>query len=367
MLLGPRQVGKSTLLREFEYDLIVDLADEGIYRDHLKDPSLLRAQVLGLVSKHKKILIDEIQRLPTLLNSVQSLIDSQKFVFMLTGSSARKLKKGGANLLPGRLFWYHLFPLSYWELKDQWDLTKSLTIGTLPEIYLQDYGQDLLSDYINSYLRQEIQAEAIVRNIDSYARFLDAAAENSGKIINYGKLASDSEIPKETLRRFYDILADTLLVQRLRGFTDIKGSRKALQREKFIFFDMGVRNAILKQHKNVFTKAQLGELFEQWFILQVISYASYERNEWEFYYYRDDLMKEVDLVIDCGDRLIAVEIKYSNRFREEFIYGLSAFRKYTKKATQCYLVYCGDTLQKRDEIAVMPYQDFLDRIAIGLI
>lgn len=362
ILIGPRQTGKSTLLRELKPTLVVNLADEATYRDHLKEPSLLRAQVTALKST-AKIMVDEIQRIPSMLNTVQSLIDEcPAKIFMLTGSSARKLKRGDVNLLPGRLFWYSLFPLTYWELEGQWNLEKALTTGTLPEIYLQDYGADLLGDYINTYLREEVQTEALTRKLESYARFLDIAAETSGKIINYTQVSSDGEIPKETLRRFYDILVDTLLVHRLPGFTDIKGSRKAIQKEAFIFFDMGVRNAVLKQHRNVFTPTQFGSLFEQWFILQLTAFASYGKKDWRFYYYRDDLAREVDLIVDCGDKLLAIEIKYAKKFKPEFTKGLMAFSGSTKKPVRLFLVYCGDTVQKRENIVITPYQKFLDNL-----
>jgi uncharacterized protein len=360
MLLGARQTGKSTLFRQLSPDLTIDLADEGTYRDHLKDASLLKAQC-AVLSGSAKVLLDEVQRIPAILNTVQSLVDSKPGLqFLITGSSARKLKRGQANLLPGRLFWYKLFPLTFWELADVWNLEKALTIGTLPEIYLKDYGPDLLSNYIDTYLREEVQAEALTRNLDSYARFLDIAAENSGLITNYSQLSSDSEIPKETIRRFYDILADTLLVHRLPGFTKIKGHRKATQKEMFIFFDMGVRNAVLKQHKNVFTPTQLGKLFEQWVITQFIAYSSYHQKDWEFFFYRDDLKQEVDLIIECRECVLAIEIKYATKYKPEFIRHLKEFEKLPTKPTHSFLIYRGETVQQRDGVSVYPYEKFFN-------
>lgn len=362
-LLGPRQTGKSTLLRKLKPTLILDLADEQTFRDHLRDPSLIRALVEAL-PPNPRVLVDEIQRLPSLLNTIQSLIDQHRdTLFMLTGSSARKLRHGQVNLLPGRLFWHSLYPLTYWELQEQWSLERALTIGTLPEVWLNDYGPELLGNYINTYLREEIQAEALVRNLDSYARFLDLAAETSGQVINYTQLSSDAEIPKETLRRFYDILTDTLLIHRLPGFHDISGSRKAIQKEKFIFFDMGVRNAILKQHRNTFTSTQMGALFEQWLIAQVIAWANYAKKDWHFYFYRDDAKQEVDLIIDHGATLTAVEIKFSKTIKMESLRGLTAFTQYCKKPVAAFLVYCGELSQKRDAIRIMPYRAFLDLLA----
>ena len=362
LLMGPRQTGKSTLLGQLEVNFKIDLSDESTYRQHIKDPELIRAQTNAL-PKASIILVDEVQRIPSILNTIQSLIDSErKLRFLLTGSSARKLKRGHANLLPGRLFRYELFPLTFWELKEKWDLSKALTIGTLPEIYLNDYGPELLTNYSDSYLREEIQAEALVRNIASYARFLDMAAEASGQIINYSKLASDSEIPKETIRRYYEILADTLLVHRLPGFTNIKGSRKAIQKEQFIFFDLGVRNALLRQHRNIFTPTQLGKLFEQWLVTQLIAFNSYHQKNWQIFYYRDDLKQEVDVIVDCGQDLLAIEIKYAEKFHPDFLAGLNAFSKVTKKPVRSILLYRGDSKQVREGIEIWPYQDFLNEL-----
>ncbi len=363
LLMGPRQTGKSTLLGQLEVNFKIDLSDESTFRQHIKDPELIRAQTNAL--PHASIiLVDEVQRIPSILNTIQSLVDSErKLRFLLTGSSARKLKRGHANLLPGRLFRYELFPLTFWELKEKWDLSKALTIGTLPEIYLNDYGPELLTNYIDSYLREEIQAEALIRNIASYARFLDIAAEASGQIINYSKLASDSEIPKETIRRYYEILADTLLVHRVPGFTNIKGSRKAIQKEQFIFFDLGVRNALLRQHRNIFTPNQLGKLFEQWLITQLIAFNSYHQKNWQIFYYRDDLKQEVDVIVDCGQELLAIEIKYAEKFHPDFLTGLKVFSRVTKKPVRSILLYRGDSKQVRDGIEVWPYQDFLNELA----
>lgn len=365
LLIGPRQTGKSTLLKGLGISLEINLANESTFRAHLKDPALLEALVLGLRvgPKGVRVLVDEVQRIPSLLNTIQALIDSNsKIRFFLTGSSARKLKRGQANLLPGRIFRFDLFPMTCWELAHRWDLHKALTIGTLPEVYLADYGPELLVNYVNSYLREEIQAEALIRNVQSFARFLDLAAECSGQWINYSQLASDSEIPKESLRRYYDILEDTLLVHRLPGFTAIKGSRKALQREKVIFFDLGVRNAILGQQKNLFTERQLGELFEQWLVNQVFAANSYGQHGWRLYSFRDDLKREVDLIIDRGKELWAVEIKYSARFDPRDLSGLSAFAAIARKKVRSILVYRGKHRQNREGIEVLPYQDFLEEI-----
>jgi predicted AAA+ superfamily ATPase len=294
---------------------------------------------------------------------VQSLIDQRKALrFLLTGSSARKLKRGNANLLPGRLFWYRLYSLTFWELKQKFDLERALTIGTLPEIYLETYGADLLQNYVNTYIREEIQAEAITRSIASFERFIDLAAECSGQIVNYSSLASDSEIPKETIRRFYQVLVDTLLVHRISNYQALRPHRKAAQKDMYIFFDMGIRNAILGRQKNKFSQEELGKLFEQWFICQVIAYNEYAQKGWTIHYYRDDAKNEVDLVIEQAKRIIAVEVKLSKSFKPSFTKGLHAIAESSKKPVQQYLVYCGTERQARETIKVEPFGYFLSEI-----
>lgn len=362
LLLGARQTGKSTLLNQLQPDLVINLADESTYRMHLKDVSLLKAQVEAL-PKRSVILVDEIQRIPSMLNTVQSLMDgANQYLFLLTGSSARKLKQGQVNLLPGRLFRYHLYPLTYWELKDQWDLDRTLQLGNLPEIYLKEYGSELLGQYVDSYLREEIQAEAVVRKVDVFARFLDLAAEVSGQMINYSELSSDSEIPKESLRRYFEILCDTLLAHRIRSFSDIKGNRKAVQKERILFVDVGVRNAVIHQQQNTFTSTQKGSLFEQWFIGQIIAYSHYHQKKWQVFYYRDDRQQEVDLVVDTGHKLVALEIKYGKVFKPKFLRHLQIFSKHANKKVDPILIYTGDLRQTREDVLVISYRDFLDEI-----
>ena len=361
LLLGPRQVGKSTLLLQFNPSVSINLADEGQYRDHLRDPGLLRRLVEGATGKGP-ILIDEVQRYPSMLNTVQALVDEKRRSFLLSGSSARKLRHGHANLLPGRIFNHTLFPLTYWELGKNFNLDKALKIGTLPEIYLEDYGTDLLRNYIDTYLREEIQAEALARNLESFSRFIDLAAVVSGSIINYSQLASDSEIPKETLRRFYDILFDTLMIHRIPGYTDIKGPRKAIQKEMVLFFDMGVKNGILKLERNQFTDTESGKLFEQWFILQLIAFSSYYNKGWKFYYYRDDRKTEVDLILDLGSKLIALEIKFSRKPKQEYFKGVNIFASVAKKPVRSIVIHRGDRVERWGDAEAIPFDRFLSEI-----
>lgn len=364
LLLGPRQVGKSTLCRSLNPSLIINLADERNYLRYSKDPDLLFRE-LAAQEKSALILIDEIQRIPSLLNSIQSVIDSgTSHRFLLTGSSARKLKKGGANLLPGRILLEHLDPLTIWELSAEFNLDRALSVGTLPGVYLDvKEGEDILESYANTYLREEVQAEALIKNIGSYARFLDIAAESSGAWMNYSKLASDSEISKETIRRYFTVLEETLLAFRLPSFQPRSGTRRVSQKDRFIFFDLGVRNALLGLHKSAQSNQEKGFLFEQWFIQQCIYYSRANRKNWKFSSYRTEHGAEVDLVLDLGTQLIGIECKYGKNVGEADLKGLRSLEEVSHKPIKKYLVYRGETRQKfsKKEV-VFPYSEFLLQI-----
>jgi predicted AAA+ superfamily ATPase len=215
---------------------------------------------------------------------------------------------------------------------------------------------------LNGHIREEIQAEAITRSIVSFERFIDLAAESSGQIVNYSALSSDSEVPKETIRRFYQVLVDTLLVHRITNYQALRPKRKAPQKDMYIFFDMGIRNAILGRQKNKFSSGELGKLFEQWFICQVIAYNEYAQKGWAIHYYRDEAKNEVDLVIEQPKQIIAVEIKWSKNFKPSFTKGLTALAESSAKPVQQYLIYCGSERQERETIKVEPYGHFLSTI-----
>jgi len=232
--------------------LVVNLADEGEYLRYAKDPGLL-GRIVGGMNGKGPVFVDEIQRVPALLNVIQAILDRPGSPrFLLTGSSSRKLRRGGANLLPGRVILEHVDPLSVLELGGKVRVERALQVGMLPGVYLDEReGHEVLSTYAETYLREEVRAEALTRDLGGFARFLDAAAIESGKWINYSKLSSDTEIPKETVRRYYGLLKDTLLILRLPPFKPrLKLGRRVSQRDRFVFFDIGVRNALLGLHRN---------------------------------------------------------------------------------------------------------------------
>ena len=365
LLLGPRQVGKSTLVRSLKPAKMINLTDENLYMTYLKDPSRFKREMTGL-HRPSLVAIDEIQRVPTLLNMIQLLLDEgSKHRFLLTGSSARKLKRGHANLLPGRILIEHLGPLSFWELGKKFDLEKAICLGTLPGVYLDETqtGAEILENYGQIYLREEIQAEALTRSLGSYGRFLDLAAEASGQWINYSKISNDSEIPKETLRRFYSLLEDTLVVFRVEAFRPKISKRRVSQRERFVFFDLGVRNALLGIHKGPLSPMEKGHLFEQWIFLQMMAFNHANKKSWRISSFRTDTGNEVDWVLDTGARLIAIECKWGKNVSAHDWTGLKIFDQYATKPVQKYVIYTGSSVQQfaKSETAV-PYQEFLTDI-----
>ena len=249
LLLGPWQVGKSTLLASLGADLTVNLAHPATFREYVAQPERLERELASLDEKTATVFIDEIQRVPALLDLLQVLLDThpRRFRFLLSGSSARKLRRGQANLLPGRIHLHHLHPLLACEMGESFDLDTVLACGSLPGILAEaDPGERAadLRAYADTYLREEVQAEALVRDIGGYARLLDLAAASSGTVLNVNKLASDAAIRYETARRYIEILEDTLVAFRVPAWS---GSTRAslVRHPKIYFFDLGVRNALL--------------------------------------------------------------------------------------------------------------------------
>lgn len=368
LLLGPRQVGKSTLCNQLRPDFVVDLADEEVFRQHVTDSGLIKRIIAGFSSSSMTVLVDEIQRIPSMLNTIQSILDrNRKLRFLLTGSSARKLKRGKANLLPGRILLEFLPPLVYWEIEDRFDLDRALSIGCLPEVYTEEYGPELLRSYAAGYLREEIQAEALTRDIGAYGRFLDLAAELSGQYLNYSKVASDAEINKETVRRYMDILSDTLLVEIIPSFSEVDERRRARQKDRFVFFDPGVRNAILGRARGSFSREERGRLFEQWLVLQIIYYDKLFARQWRISSYRDAFGVEVDLLIDTGDKLVGIEIKSAVKAHERMFSGLVKLGRLLTRPLESYVIYQGEHVQRFEGAGLaVPYRRFLSQTVPGL-
>jgi uncharacterized protein len=364
LILGPRQVGKSTLILGLKPDLTINLADDSTFLDFKSNPNELRER-LGSRVNVRSVLIDEVQRHPTILNTVQALIDDTKTKspkFYLTGSSARKLRRGQANLLPGRIFGYELGPLCAAELDYGLNVPHALQYGCLPEPYLSDSGpfcQKLLSTYSGVYLKEEIQAEALTRNLEGFSRFVLSAAEYSGQILDFSKLAKQARIERKACSRFYEILEDTLIATRLEVFDQTNAD--TIKRPRFYFFDTGVLNGLLSNFAA--SNDRKGLLFEHLVINQVIASAKARDIAIKTAYFRTRGGYEVDLILTVGANTYAVEIK-SGRADQSDALHLEEFRHYYKAVDRFFLVTAEGAMRKVGRVHIVNLNEFLRMVGL---
>ena len=363
LLLGPRQVGKSTLLGALQPDLTLNLAHPATYREYVAQPERLEREIAALGSGRKTVLLDEVQRVPQLLDLVQVLLDRRprSVRFLLSGSSARKLRRGQANLLPGRIHLHHLHPLLACEMGGAFDLDQVLAAGSLPGI-VSETNADLraadLRAYADTYLREEVQAESLVREIGGYARLLDLVAVSSGAILNVHKLCNDAAIAYETARRYVEILEDTLLAFRVPAWS---GSTRAtlVKHPRLYLFDLGVRNALLRRPLDRPLDDERGLLLEH-----LVAYELHRRSgtlwpELELFYFRTRHAVEVDFVVRFGKETWAIEVKASRSISPTMLSGLRRIEEHVPKLRRRILVFLGERPQRVDGIEVLPLREFL--------
>ncbi len=354
-LLGPRATGKSTLIaQQLPEAKVYDLLDAEVFRRLLERPKILSEEN---PDRSRIIVIDEIQRLPLLLDEVHRLISKEKRKFLLTGSSARKLKRGASNLLAGRAWRADLMPLTSHEIPN-FDLLKYLNRGGLPDVYLSSKPDEELHAYTALYLREEIQAESLTRNLQSFSTFLDVMALANGEEVNFHSLASDCGVSPGTLKNYIQILEDTLLGFSLKGFTKTR-KRKAASRIKHYFFDVGVAGNLARRGP-VQPKSELfGKAFEHWIIQEVRAYLSYKRLELAMCYWRSVSQFEVDLLVGTE---LAIEIKASHLIQDKDLRGLRALKE--EKIFKKYMVVSLDSTARRSEdgIEIVPWKDFVEKL-----
>jgi predicted AAA+ superfamily ATPase len=364
MLLGPRQTGKSTLIQSLSPDLTINLAHEPTFLEFARNPSELEQRLAA--GNYPSVFIDEIQRLPSLLNTIQTVIDAhpQRHRFLLTGSSARKLKRGNANLLPGRIHTYHLGPLSCAELDYNVNTSQALSTGTLPGIYTDSSPQDrekTLRSYGATYLKEEIQAEALTRNLEGFSRFLFLAAECSGQWLDLSKLASEAAIPRQSAIRYFEILEDTLIVNRCNAFS--KSNRMRLvQHPKYYFFDTGVLNGLFAN----FTPSadRKGILFEHLFFNQLMTSAAAQDIELRVTLYRTEHGAEVDFILELGHNIWAIELKASQNVGTSDLRGFASFERFYNKPHRQCVAYMGTAKKKINSVEIFPWQELLKEIGL---
>lgn len=357
-LFGPRATGKSSLIRsQLKSVSVFDLLDADIYEEFLRRPKALGEKIKP---NDKIIVIDEIQKLPMLLDEVHRLIETRKIKFLLTGSSVRKLKKAGANMLGGRAREAQLFPLTYHELTD-FNLLKYLNYGGLPLVWNSTEPIEDLEAYGRIYLAEEIKAEAAVRNYERFVRFIETMALSNGQELNYQSLSNDSGVPARTIENHIEILKDTLIGFELLPYQKTM-NRKASTKSKFYFFDCGVSNYFARKLPIAENSSDLGINFEQFMIQEIRAYMSYRRIKKPISYWRSKGY-EVDLII--GDD-IALEFKLGRFFKPVFAKGLLALKD--EKIIKKYIVV-GQFAKEGtlSDIDYLNYENFLKKLWTGKI
>jgi predicted AAA+ superfamily ATPase len=364
-LFGVRGVGKSTWAREhFPEAPRIDLLDEGRYQALLADPSLFGDEMRA-VPRATRVVVDEVQRLPTLLNEVHRQIEERNLRFVLLGSSARKLKVAGTNLLAGRALWKTMFPLLPAELGADFALDRVLQYGSIPLIWNARQPRRTLEAYVQLYLREEIKGEALVRNLPGFARFLPIAAMFHGQTINVAGIARDAGTARTTVAGYLDILDDTLLTFRLPGFEPRLRVRERKQ-PKLYWVDPGLVRGVKKQ-LGPLAAEETGALFEGWVLTLLRAYAA-ERELYDDIHYWSPIQArrtEVDFLLARGTELLALEVKSSKRFSRSWLSGLKAIGELDRVVRRVILYLGSERLRTDEGIEAWPLELFLEQLEAG--
>lgn len=358
-LFGARQTGKTTLLAErYPSAATYDLLERNTYERLRRNPALLE-QEIALLPDNSLIIIDEIPLLPELLDQVHRLIVKRNMRFVLSGSSARKLRRQGVNTLGGRALPIYLYPLIYAEIED-YDLLKAINQGMLPRHYIADSNTSWrrIQAYVSVYLKEEIKAEALVRNLQAFSRFMEVAALSDGEMINYSNIANDCGIDSKTVKEYFTILQDTLVGYMIPAYTKVM-KRKLRQNPKFYYFDIGVVNYLLGRRNLQPGSADFGHAFEHLIIQELIAYLGYNHFENQLSYWHTYNDYEVDAVL--GDAEIAIEIKSCKEVQSRHLAGLKAFKEEHPNA-RLIVVSMDEKPRLFNDVEVYPAVTFLQKL-----
>jgi uncharacterized protein len=359
---GARQTGKSTLLKAiFAEALWFDLLLADVYERLLRNPTLLRETVLA--NPHiKTVIIDEIQRIPELLNEIHWLIVNTSTRFIMSGSSPRKIIRTQTNLLGGRSLRYELYPMVSAEIPD-FDLLKALNDGLLPKHYLTANPKRLISAYIGNYLKDEIASEAQIRKVNIFSRFLEAAAFSNGEMVSYTNIATECGVSAPTIASYFQILEDTL-IGRFVPVYQKKPKRRVIQAPKFYFFDVGIVNFLIKRGKIEFKSEAFGHAFEHFIYQELHAHSHYSSADYSISYWRTASQIEIDFVL--GQNKVAIEVKSSDRISEKHLRGLKAFME--EYEVEKAIMICTEPMTRiHNGIHIMPWQVFLQKLWEGEI
>ena len=364
-LWGPRNCGKSTYLKEhFPRSLRLDFLRTDLFFEMSKRPGLLRERLLAQEKTRlaHPIVLDEVQKIPELLDEVHGLIEDHRLSFILCGSSARKLKAGKANLLGGRAWRYNLHPLCWAELDASgypMDLMTALTHGLVPTHYLEKEYRKSLQAYVYDYLKEEIMAEGLARNVPAFSRFLDAVAFSHGEIINHSNIARDCGVDSKTVREYFQILSDTLVGHSVEPFAKSRGRDVILKAPKFYLFDVGIAGELIKRRLELDRGAEFGKAFEHLILMELVAHRSYQNLEHSIRYWRTKSGLEVDFILGEGE--VALEVKGTSRVGPEELRALKAFQE-DFKPRKSILVCNEKEPRKAGAIEILPWKDFFRRL-----
>ena len=361
-LWGARQTGKSTWLREtFPDSHHIDLLDFDTAFALRARPARLRERLEALppATLAKPIIIDEVQKVPGLLDEVHLLIESRRMSFILCGSSARKLQRTGVNLLGGRAWRFEMFPLTWAEVPD-FDLLQALNRGLLPAIYTQEGYRRSLAAYVRDYLTQEVLGEALVRNADSFARFFEALRFCHGELLNYAALGRDCGVDAKTVRTYFEILRDTLVGYFIHPFSRREGRQSISSTPRFYLFDVGVASHVQKAGIQEPAGAAFGRAFEHFLALELIAARSYQDKDFPIEFWRTKSGLEVDFVLNRGE--VAIEVK--GRVRRGDLRPMRAFME-DHTPRRAIIVTAQEDRRHIDGIDIMPYRELLETLHAG--
>jgi predicted AAA+ superfamily ATPase len=358
-LFGPRGTGKTTWVKScFPDALYVDLLAAETYNDLLANPQRLE----NFIPKGFKnwITVDEIQRVPELLNEVHRLIEKHKYKFILTGSSARKLRKKGHNLLGGRALSYSMYPLTVVELGKDFDLAHSLKYGFLPSVYFENDPKAYLESYVKTYLDEEVRHEGLTRNLGAFSRFLEAASFSQGSILSVSAIARECSVERKVVENYFSILEDLLIAYKLPVFTK-KAKRRMISHPKFYFFDVGVYRTLRPMGPLDMPEEAEGISLETLFFQQIKAVNESLRLGYTIYYWRTSNNTEVDFIMYGEKGILAFEVKRTGKVSGSALAGLKSFKKDYPMA-KAYFVYGGNKYMRDGDIEIMPINDLLKRL-----
>lgn len=365
-LWGARKTGKSTYLKgRFPKSLVFDFLDTDLVLEFSKRPALLRERLAAQDKSVLKqpIILDEVQKVPHILDEVHWLIENKGLQFILCGSSARKLKRGQANLLGGRAWRFEMFPLVSAEVENL-HLLRALNHGMIPSHYLEDQYQRSLKAYATDYLKEEVFAEGLTRNIPAFSRFFEAMGYTHGQLTNYSNIARDCGVNSKTVKEYYQILEDTLLGTMIPPFKKRQSRQVISQAPKFYFFDVGVAGALTSRHLTQERGELFGRALEHFIFMEIRAHRSFSELDYAIHFWRTKSGLEVDFVL--GDGEVAIEVKGSNRIDRSELRPLMAFRDEYRPSES--LVVCNERIERvHERIRILPWRVFLRDLWAGQI